>query len=57
MGKKRRMGRPPKPKDEKLSAQVLVKMTEGERKMLDRMARESGISLSALMMKAFRKDG
>jgi hypothetical protein len=51
------MGRPPKPKDEKLSAQVLVKMTEGERKMLDRMARESGISLSALMMKAFRKDG
>ena len=57
MRKKKRMGRPPKPKDEKYSAQILVAMTEGERKMLERLAREKGVSLSALMMQAFRKEG
>lgn len=50
------MGRPPKPKNEKFSAQVLVKMTPAERLMLEKLADESGISLSALLMQRFRKD-
>jgi hypothetical protein len=58
MGKKKKakMGRPPKPLDEKQGVKVTVYMTEDERKQLEALADKEGISLSSLLMKPWRKE-
>ena len=50
-----RMGRPPKPPAEKYSEQANVRMTRAERRRLASAARKAGLSLSALLMKPWRK--
>lgn len=51
----RRTGRPPKAPAEKQSEQVVVYLTEGERKRLEALAAEKGLSLSAMIMDPWRK--
>jgi len=53
--KRKRMGRPPKPPAEKLSAQWCVRMTQAERKMLEAEAQRAGITVSDLLMRPWRK--
>jgi len=53
---KRRMGRPPKPSDVKYSQQVNVRMTMAERERLEVEANKLGISLSAFLMRPWRKE-
>ncbi|MFH1423309.1 MAG: hypothetical protein ABIH42_11440 [Planctomycetota bacterium] len=48
------MGRPPKRPDEKYSGQVLVHMTLRERAKLEKEAKKTGLSLSALLMRPWR---
>ena len=52
---KKRMGRPPKPPDEKRSAQMCVRMTQAERKRLDAEAKRLGITVSDLLMRPWRE--
>lgn len=49
------MGRPPKPKNEKQSEKVSVKMTRAERRELEAAARKAGLSLSAYILAPHRK--
>ena len=49
------MGRPPKPPDEKRSAQMCVRMTQAERKRLDAEAKRLGITVSDLLMRPWRE--
>ena len=51
----RRTGRPPKPREEKQSEIIGVCMTPGERKRLKAEAKRLGVSLSALLMRPWRK--
>ena len=53
--KRKRPGRPPKPKGTALIEHVTVRITESERKQLKVLAKEAGISVSALLMKPFRE--
>jgi predicted HicB family RNase H-like nuclease len=53
----RRTGRPPKAPGEKHSRQVNVRMTPGEWKRLSVEAERLGVSLSALLMRPYRKKG
>jgi hypothetical protein len=47
---KKRMGRPPKPPDEKWKARVMVNMTEAERDQLVADAKRARLSLSAYLL-------
>ena len=51
----RRTGRPPKAPAEKQSEQVVVYLTKGERKGLEALAAEKGLSLSAMIMDPWRE--
>lgn len=48
-------GRPPKSEHERYSEQVNVRMSKDERIRLDREAERLGITLSALLMRPWRK--
>ena len=50
----RRTGRPPKAPAKKQSEQVMVYLTKDERKQLEAMAAEKGLSLSAMIMTKWR---
>ncbi|MFH1421632.1 MAG: hypothetical protein ABIH42_02820 [Planctomycetota bacterium] len=56
MKKKTKMGRPRKPKAEKYSAHVLVHMTQAERVIVERESKKTSLSLSALLMRPWRKE-
>ncbi len=49
------MGRPPKPRDKKMSRVVGVKVTEAELKTLRTEAKKRGTSVSGLLMEPWRK--
>ena len=51
---KTKMGRPPKPPGEKQSACIMVRVTPAERKELEAEAKRRGVSLSALLMEAWK---
>lgn len=51
----KRMGRPPKPAKQRLSAQWCVRMTQAERKMLEAEAERLGITVSDLLMRPWRE--
>ena len=51
---KKRMGRPPKPPDEKWKARVMVNMTEADRKQIEADARAAGLSLSAYLLECWK---
>ena len=56
MGKKKaRMGRPPKPPEEKQGQCVMVRMTKVERAKLEREAGKAGLSLSAYLLECWRE--
>ena len=55
MKKKRKAGRPPKPKMQKWRERFFVNMTTAERKMLKAAARREGVSVSVLLMRPWRK--
>ena len=52
-----RTGRPPKADAEKLSERVMVHLTPTERKRIERMAKEEGLSLAAMIMRPWREKG
>ena len=54
---KKKMGRPPKPPGEKYSEIVTVKMTKAERKRIKAEMKRAGLSLSAVLMRPWRKEG
>ena len=59
MGKKRkhqRMGRPPKPPHLKQSEMISVHVTPSERRRLEGEAARLGVTLSALLMRPWRKE-
>ena len=51
---KKKMGRPPKPRAEKYSRIVCLKMTQAEYRALRAEAERLGISLGALLMRPWR---
>ncbi len=53
---KRRSGRPPKRPEERQDERVMVRMTKAERKYLEELAKQRGLSLGALMMSPWRKE-
>ncbi|GMV79778.1 MAG: hypothetical protein AMXMBFR7_09620 [Planctomycetota bacterium] len=55
MGKKR-MGRPPKPKAERLSEIINLRMTPGERRRFEELARLEGCTISELILRPWRKE-
>lgn len=54
--KKKRMGRPPVPKERRRSAQHSVSMTQSEFAFLKRKAKESGLSISELLLQPWRRE-
>ena len=50
------MGRPPKPRDEKLSQRVTVWLTIAERQQIEQEARQTGRTLSEAIMSRWRKE-
>ena len=52
---KARTGRPPKSKADKQSEHITVHLTPAERKRLEKLAQEDGLSLPALIMCPWRK--
>ena len=54
--KKARMGRPPKPPSEKLSALLCLHMTQGDRKRLEVDAKRAGLSLGGFMVRCWRRE-
>jgi hypothetical protein len=58
MGQKKgkKMGRPPKPRDEKLSQRVTVWLTIAERQQIEQEARQTGRTLSEAIMSRWRKE-
>lgn len=50
------MGRPPKPPGEKFGAILSLKLTKAEKKRLQAEAKRLGISVSALLMRPWRKE-
>ena len=55
MSKKARMGRPPKPKDEKQGQRIMVSLTLAERGYLGKLAAKKGISVASLIMLPWRQ--
>ncbi len=55
MAPKKRMGRPPKPPAERRDAQVTVSLTKAELARLRREARGAGVTVSELLMRAWRE--
>ena len=55
MKRKARMGRPPKPPDERQAERIMVNVTRAERVQLEREARKAGLSLSALLIRPWRE--
>jgi len=55
MGKRKRMGRPPKKASEKYSRTVCVKVTQAEYRALRAEAKRRGVTLSALLLAPWRK--
>jgi hypothetical protein len=53
--KRKRMGRPPLPASKRKSAVVRVRLTPGERRRFEAMARSNGTGLSEVLMKPWRK--
>jgi len=53
---KKRMGRPPKPPGEKYSEIVTVKMTKAERRRIKAEMKRTGLSLSGVLMRPWRKE-
>ena len=53
---KLRTGRRPKTKAEKMSKHILVSMTPAEWKRVKAEAKKQGLSVSALLMKPYRKE-
>ena len=54
---KRRTGRPPMAPKEKHSEQIMVYLTPGERKRLEKLAKKEGLPLAALIMRPWREKG
>ena len=54
---KQRTGRPPMAPKEKHSEQIMVYLTQAERKRLGKLAKKEGISLAALIMRPWREEG
>ena len=54
---KRKMGRPPLPREARRSAIVTLRMTEADRKRLERQAAEAGLSISAFLLKCWQEKG
>ena len=54
---KKRMGRPPKPARLKMSKFIGVKVTPDEYRRLRIEARRAGLSIPALLMRPWRKEG
>lgn len=52
---KARMGRPPKPKDQKQAARVSVNMTREEREALAHDAARAGVSLAAYLLDCWKQ--
>jgi len=50
-----KMGRPPKPKDEKQGERVTVNMTREEREALTKEAACAGLSLAAFLLDCWRR--
>lgn len=48
--KKSKMGRPPKPPNEKQSECIMVRVTKAQRRFLEKEAKRRGLSLSGLLM-------
>jgi len=55
MSKKARMGRPPKPRNEKQSKRIMVSLTQAERAFLGKLAKQKGVSVASLIMLPWRK--
>lgn len=49
-----KMGRPPKKPNEVLSEIVCIRLTKGERNLLETEARQQGITVKELLMKPYR---
>ena len=58
MGKKKlkKLGRPPKPREEKLSQRVTVWLTIEERQLIEQEARQTGRTLSEMIMSRWREE-
>lgn len=60
IGMPKRMGRPPKPKDQRQTAAVRLRMREADHEVLQEAAEHAGLSLSAwarsVLMKAARRE-
>ena len=56
MTKKKQAGRPPKPKSEKQGSRVSVNMTASERKTIEAAAKAQSLTVSALLIKPWRKE-
>jgi len=52
---KPKMGRPPKPAEEKQSERVNVSMTPEERRTLEREANEAGLSLAGYLRDCWKR--
>jgi len=49
-----KVGRPKKPKSERLTEKVMVYLSKDEKERLSALARERGLGLSALLMRPWR---
>jgi hypothetical protein len=52
---KAKMGRPPKPAEEKQGERVSVNMTREERRALEREASKAGLSMAAYLLDCWKK--
>ena len=55
MKRKKRMGRPPKPADEKYGEQINSRISKAERAQLRAEAKRLGTTVSALLMRPWRE--
>jgi len=53
--KKSKMGRPPKPAEEKQAERVTVRMTRRERRLLGQEAAEANLTMSAYLLQCWKK--
>lgn len=53
----KRTGRPPIAPEDKRSEPVMVYLTEDERKVLEALAEQEGVTLASLVMRPWRKGG
>jgi hypothetical protein len=52
--KRARMGRPPKAAAQRRTECVMIRLTKAEKRILEREARQLGLSLSAVILKPWR---